>query len=163
MAVADLAFVGWFNEWRSFPVSVSSMEIPASLVKYRDVLNESRQRLLPVRGVSALDDECPPNLSRLWGIPSASAFGPLLNTRYLEVLGITEGGFLPVPWTFTSEFRGFDILAIKYLTVPHGDTRLTEYKSDSQPILRKWQISVKPTCTKTHAPCRAFGWLEKLA
>lgn len=137
VAVADLAFVGWFGEWRSFPVSVSSMETPSALTKYRDVLIESKQRLLPVRGVSGLDDECPPNLSRLWGIPSASAFGPLLNTRYLELLGITEGGFLPVPWTFTSEFRGFDILAIKYLTVPQGDTRLNDYKRDSQPIFRK--------------------------
>ena len=95
------------------------------------------QRLLPVRGVSGGDDEAPPNLSRLWGIPSASAFGPLLNTRYLEILGITEGGFLPVPWTFTSDFRGFDILAVKYLTVPRGDVRLNEYKMDGQPIFKK--------------------------
>ncbi len=137
VAIADLAFVGWFGEWRSMPLSVSSLEIPAPITKYRDLLLSTRQRLLPVRGVSGGDDEAPPNLSRLWGIPSASAFGPLLNTRYLEILGITEGGFLPVPWTFTSDFRGFDILAVKYLTVPRGDVRLNEYKMDGQPIFKK--------------------------
>lgn len=137
VAVADLAFVGWFGEWRSVPVSVSSVETPPPLSRYRDLLNASHQRLLPVRGVSGTDDECPPNLSRLWGIPSASVFGPLLNTRYIELLGITEGGFLPVPWTFTSDLRAFDILAIKYLTVPNGDARLKDYKNDSQPIFKK--------------------------
>lgn len=137
VAVADLAFVGLFNEWRSERVSVASMEIPAPLVKYRDILNESKQRLLPVRGVSGEDNECPPNLSRLWKVPSASAFGPLLNTRYLEVLGITEGGFMPVPWTFTSDFRGFDILAVKYLTVPRADKRLDDYRIDGRPIFVK--------------------------
>ncbi len=137
VAVADLAFVGWFNEWRTISVSTASMETPAPLVEYRKTLGETNQRLFPARGVSGSEDECPPNLSRLWGVPSASASGPLLNTRYLEVLGITEGGFLPVPWTFTSEFRGFDILAVKYLTLPHGDTRLNDYKESDQPIFKK--------------------------
>lgn len=137
VAVADLGFVGWFNEWHSEKVSVASMEIPASLLKYRDILDRSHQRLLPARGVSGDDEECPPNLSRLWKVPSASAFGPLLNTRYLEVLGMTEGGFLPVPWTFTSDFRGFDILAIRYLTVPKGDRRLEDYKVDDKPVFLK--------------------------
>jgi hypothetical protein len=137
VAVADLAYVGWFNEWRAVPVPVATTQIPASLSKYRDLLTLSNQRLLPSRGVSSSDDECPPNLSRLWKVPSASAFGPLLNTRYLEVLGITEGGFIPVPWTFTSDFRGFDILAVKFLTVPHGDNRLADYKADDKPIFKK--------------------------
>ncbi|MBX9948058.1 MAG: YfhO family protein [Candidatus Obscuribacterales bacterium] len=137
VAVADLAFVGWFNEWRSEKIPVASMSIPPGLSEYRDQLNENHQRLLPVRGVSAENEECPPNLSRLWKVPSASAFGPLLNTRYLEVLGITEGGFLPVPWTFTSDFRGFDILAIRYLVVPSGDKRLCDYHIDGKPIFVK--------------------------
>jgi len=137
VAVADVAFVGWFGEWRSMPVSVSSLRQSPPIASFAANVKESHQRLLPVRGVSGSDDEAPPNLSRIWGINSASAVGPLLNTRYLELLGMTEGGFLPVPWTFTSEFRGFDILAIKYLTVPYGDTRLNAYKLDEQPIYRK--------------------------
>lgn len=137
VAVADVAFVGWYGEWRSLPVTVASIEKPPAIAAFAEQLSRTHQRLLPVRGVSGGDDEAPPNLSRLWKIPSASGFGPLLNTRYLEVLGITEGGFLPVPWTFTSEFRGFDILAIKYLTVPFGDTRLDAFKIDGQPIFKK--------------------------
>lgn len=157
VAVADLAFVGWFNEWRSEKVTVASMSIPPPLVKYRDRLNESHQRLLPVRGVSGEDEECPPNLSRLWNVPSASAFGPLLNTRYLEVLGITEGGFLPVPWTFTSDFRGFDILAIRYLTVPAGDKRLNDYKVDGRPIfVRVAEIGKSDIFENTRAMPRAW-------
>lgn len=137
VAIADVAFVGWFGEWRSLPVTVSSIEKPPPIASYAEQLKGSRQRLLPVRGVSGGDDEAPPNLSRLWGMPSASGFGPLLNTRYLEVLGMTEGGFLPVPWTFTTEFRGFDVLAVKYLIVPYGDTRIDAYKVGGQSIYRK--------------------------
>lgn len=137
VVLADLGFVAWFGEWRFSPISVASMETPAHLVRYRDELKSTRQRLFPVRGVSGDDAEGRPNLSRLWDINSASAFGPLLNTRYLELLGITEGGFLPVPWTWTSECRSFDILAVKYLTVPHGDMRLTEYKVADSPIFKK--------------------------
>lgn len=137
VAIADVAFAGWFGEWRSMPVTVVSIEKPPPIISYAEQLNGTAQRFLPVRGVSGGDDEAPPNLSRLWGLPSASGFGPLLNTRYLEVLGITEGGFLPVPWTFTTEFRGFDILAVKYLTVPSGDTRFDAYKIDGRSVFKK--------------------------
>lgn len=137
VAVGDVGFVSWFSEWRTVKITMSDLAVPAHLVPYRESLALTHQRLFPVRGVSSLTGECPPNTSRLWQIPSASGFNPLVNKRYSELLGITEGGFLPEPWTFTSGYQGFDILAIKYLLVPHGDERLKSYNYDGRAVFRE--------------------------
>lgn len=137
IATGDVAYVSWFSEWRTTRITMSDLAMPPHLKPLRDQLAITHQRLFPVRGVSSLTGECPPNTSKLWQIPSASGFNPLVNKRYADLLGVTEGGFLPEPWSFTSGFQGFDVLAIKYLLVPSGDTRLVSYNYDGRAVFRK--------------------------
>jgi hypothetical protein len=135
--LADLCFNGWYCNWRTVEVPGDYLLPPAHVAEYKQLLEPLHQRILPVRGGSADKDELPPTISRLWGIPSASGYSPLMLKRYQDLLTMTEGGFLRVPWAFKSEDRSFDLLAIRYLFTASGDQRLLSYKDENGPIFQK--------------------------
>jgi hypothetical protein len=97
--------------------------MPSAIVEqYKQRLTERHQRLLPLRGVqetyqNSLAD-IPPKTSLLWGVPSASGYGPLILSRYQQLLAITELGAVPVSRLSPND-RSLDILAVRYvLTQP---------------------------------------------
>jgi Bacterial membrane protein YfhO len=114
--VLDLGSFGWFSDWRHSPPS-SYLDPPAELAPYQKELAASGQRLVPLRGVGQPRDLAVPNVTRLWDIPSASGFNPLMLKRYEDVSGINMVGQLN-PQSLAAENTILDLLAIRYLFVP---------------------------------------------
>jgi hypothetical protein len=127
ITICDLAFLGWYaqgGQWRLKSLTEAKLAAPASAQKYVPLAEQTFSRILTVRGGSATFDELPNNLCRLWQVPSASGYEPLMMSRYGNLLNISEGGFLIPPWQYTGEDRSFDILAIAFATSAPGDDRL---------------------------------------
>jgi len=116
LAIAlDLASFGGFAEWRDSP-GRAALELPPSLIPYRDELARSQQRLTPALAFAA-SAAAPPDLNLLWGIASTGGLGPLVLTRYAELLGVGPAGF--VSWdALRPENRALDVLASRYLLAP---------------------------------------------
>src|SRR5579875_2084118 len=93
----DLGSYGWFSFWRTESYSPDLLTVPAPLLPYREKLVTELQRCLPARGRSGGWLECPPTISRLWGVPSVSGHGPLITQRMHELMMMAEGGFVEQP------------------------------------------------------------------
>jgi len=130
---ADLAFQGWFCDWRAQVVAREYLTAPEHALSFSALLNANHQRLLPVRGASGTVDELPPCISRNWNLPSASGYSPIMLKRYSNLTTITKGGFLLPPWRFTAKDKTFDILSIKYLFTERGDRRLLALNGGKEP------------------------------
>src|SRR5947209_14271243 len=86
--VIDLASFGWFFSWHEFAPRKEILNAPASAAKYRELLDDSRQRMISIRGTLGTLDELPPNLSRVWVVANATGYGPPLPSRLLYLLSI---------------------------------------------------------------------------
>ncbi len=137
----DLATTGWYageSRWRLSSPAAASLQPVATVSSLAPLLEKNHQRILAVRGASGTPDEIPCNISRLWQVDSASGYEPLIFSRYSQLLNMTEGGFLRVPWNYTAADRCFDILAIRYATCAGGDERLLSLKdADGKAIWKK--------------------------
>ncbi len=105
------------SQWYSQSELISSFSAPEQTTKLREKLNNS-QRIFTLRGLEGLNNEYPPNLSRLWKVANASGYEPLMPLRYMQLLRISEGGFLQPPWRITGGNRAFDICSVRYLYAP---------------------------------------------
>jgi hypothetical protein len=127
LAIVDLALLGWYaqgGQWRLRSAEYNKIEAPLTAQKYVPLANQNYNRILAVRGGSGTLDELPNNLCRLWNVPSASGYEPLMLARYGNLLNISEGGFLFPSWQYSASDRSFDLLSIKYATTELGDARL---------------------------------------
>jgi len=113
----DLGSFGWFYEWRNNVYSKNILTPTVATKKYRKILNESKQRLLSTRGGVGNFDESPPNTSRLWSVPSASGYGPLILSRYSELLSMGAEGSVSGEWA-SSKNRSLDIMSVRYIVMP---------------------------------------------
>jgi hypothetical protein len=113
--VLDLGSFGWFYEWQSAAPNKNLLTPTVSTQRYKKALNLSQQRMLPLG--SGLVEEIPPNLSRLWGVPSASGYGPLIISRVSELLSITPAGEVQANWD-NKDNRSLDIMAVRYVFIP---------------------------------------------
>ena len=161
--LADLGFTSWYSfgaAWRIDAPPVSILTEPFSGQKYQKLADAHHNRLLTIRGGSASYDELKTNLDQIWNVPNASGYGPLMLSRYGELLNMTEGGFLIPPFHYQPEDRCFDILSIKYATAFTGDNRLEDIGGPSQSPWRKVDeigtasihenVRVMPRCWLTH-------------
>jgi len=114
--VLDLGSFGWFYEWQYGSVSPDQFRIPPPLVKYRECLARTGQRLLPLVA-NGPAETAPPNRSRLWQVPSALGYSPLVLTGYSRLLGIDYAGFTSYQ-CLGSGNRALDILATRYVLAP---------------------------------------------
>lgn len=115
----DLGSFGWFYEWQVAAASSNLLKPNISIQKYKLALNSTQQRLLPLG--SGRVEEIPPNLSRLWGVPSASGYGPMIISRVSELLSITSGGEVQENWN-NKDNRSLDIMSIRYVFMPKSLT-----------------------------------------
>jgi hypothetical protein len=113
----DLASFGWFYDWHYRAPYKNYLQMPAAAKTFRDELDTSHQRLLPVRGGTGRVNELPPNLSKLWGINSASGYGPFIITRLSRLLTMPPHGSVDESWRDPGNL-GLDLLAVRYLIVP---------------------------------------------
>lgn len=135
LVLADLSSYALQGQWRSSSPSAEVLRQPSTAEKYVPKALASHGRILTVRGRSASLDELKPNLCRLWNVPSASGYEPLILQRYKELLNMTEGGFLAVPWTYEQADRSFELMSIKYALTEKGDSRLEKLNN---PMAPKW-------------------------
>ncbi len=115
--LVDLASFGWFYEWHYSAPYKAYRHAPAPTETYRAALAATHQRLLPVRGGTGRVAELPPNLSKLWDVPSASGYGPFILTRVSRLLTMPPHGSLDASWREPAN-QSLDLMAVRYLLVP---------------------------------------------
>jgi hypothetical protein len=113
----DLASFGWFYEWRYRSPYAAYLSAPTAAGNYREQLDATGQRLLPIRGGTGRVSELPPNLSKLWGITSASGYGPLILARTSSFLTMPPHGSVDESWRDPAN-QGLDLMAVRYVLVP---------------------------------------------
>lgn len=116
--LCDLGSFTWFYEWHYAPPYRAYLAAPPASAPLRDELDRTRQRLLPARGGTGRAAELPPNLSKLWGFPSASGYGPFTLARLGRALSMPPHGSTDV-WRDDAN-RAVDLLAARYLLVPRA-------------------------------------------
>lgn len=116
--VLSLMSYGMEADWKHNIVTWSSMQAPVESAKLKETLQKEQTRIFTLKGLEGGEHEFLPNLSRLWGIPNASGYEPLVPWRYARLLHMAEGGFIQPPWLFTAENRAFDVASIKYVIAP---------------------------------------------
>src|SRR5207253_5493407 len=112
----DMGSFGWFYA-REQVAPADSMSPPASVARYRDALKAANQRMIPVDGVLAPKDAIPPNRSRLWDVPSATIYGPLILSRAKELLPMLPVGNLDPAWQAGGD-QSLNLMAIRYVFTP---------------------------------------------
>ena len=94
--------------------------------RYADMLRQTNQRSVLITGDPSSfrfnADFGSQTMSRLWGMPNISGYGPLLLTRYAKFAKISNLGTLDVQ-SFSPSNRALDLLAGKYIFVHNA--RLT--------------------------------------
>jgi Bacterial membrane protein YfhO len=140
----DLRYPGGFGWLGYHTMSANHRQylIPSTMVKrYQQQLIASSQRLLPIRGVmgtyegvgSGTLDDIPPNTSLLWGVPSASGYGPLILSRYQQLNQIDNFGAVPLSVVDSAD-RGLDLMSVKYLLVSEPKAPMTASSDPSKVV-----------------------------
>ena len=113
----DLASFGWFYAWHEFAPGKSVLTEPAIVSNYKESLNSSRQRMVSARGTLASIDELPPNLSRVWGVPNATGYGPLTLSTVTDLLSLLPDGSLAQNWRDRGN-QSLNLAAVRYVFLP---------------------------------------------
>ena len=176
--VIDLGSFGWFYEWQYAAPSQNLLTPTAATQKYKEILNTNQQRMLPIRGGVASLDEIPPNMSRLWGVPSASGYGPLILSRVSVLFPMGPAGDIwgaedPAKLLSKPSDRALDIMSIRYLFTPAKPSTTTEnqgvsWNSEDLPISLGSGCAIKyPNSVKFNVPAQqtatAIGIVSSLA
>lgn len=129
--VLDLATFGWFCYWRDqSPRQQEILVPPQSAERYKPILEASAQRLLPIRGALGSLDEIIPDISRLWGVPSASGYGPLLLRRVGEMATMNNGGVVERQSLDIND-QSLNLLAVRFITLGASQSEVASSISDS--------------------------------
>jgi len=118
VVVIDLCSFGWFYEWRYAALTQNDLKASPLDLHYRDLLNDSGQRVLPFRSAFGSVSIAPPTLSRLWSVPSASGYNALILSRTSQMLSMNELGELARPVGRAPSDSSLDVMAIRYTFLP---------------------------------------------
>jgi len=114
--VLDLASFAWFQYWRT-PVTPEQLRPPAGVEALRTVLDASHQRVFSVAGSETLGVGIPPNLSLVWGVPSAGGAVSLLLTAPGIFLQLLPQGTMAPSLLADGTDRSLDLAAIRYVVL----------------------------------------------
>src|SRR5260370_29111038 len=128
MLIVDLGSFGWFYEWRYVAPDKNQLNAPEAALRYTTTLDATHQRLMPYRGSRGSLAEMPPNLSRLWGVPSAGGYNLLVFSRVSNLLPMIDIIGPPLPCT-EPETNSLTAIASRYFFFPQNRT-LTESSSE---------------------------------
>ena len=123
--VIDLGSFGWFYEWRSASPDKNALNQPEFATRYKTLLDASHQRLMPYRSPRGTIAEMPPNLTRLWGVPSASGYNVLILSRISNLLPMIDAIGTPLPWS-EPDNKSLDLMAVRYFFLPHYESSKDE-------------------------------------
>lgn len=111
----------WLSQWYAHCPKLIEFSPPADAALLQEELRADHERIFTLKGLEASPAAFPPNLNRLWGVPSATGYEPLVPVRYRDLLDISEGGFLRPPWRIDQENRVFDICSVRYFLAPEAE------------------------------------------
>lgn len=97
VVLVDLVQFGQCSEWVRNAPDKSYFTPPDYVTQYQEDLDYAHNRLITLRGTVGERGELPPNVCRLWRIPNASGYEPLLSTRYADLAGVNEEGYYLEP------------------------------------------------------------------
>jgi hypothetical protein len=123
--VIDLGSFGWFYEWRYASPDKNALNPPEFATRYKSLLDASHQRLMPYRSPRGSIAEMPPNLTRLWRVPSASGYNVLILSRVSNLLPMIDAIGTPLPWS-EPDNRSLDLMAVRYLFLPRKESSKDE-------------------------------------
>ncbi|HEX8143163.1 MAG TPA: YfhO family protein [Pyrinomonadaceae bacterium] len=118
--VLDLGSFGWTYEWHFRPPNTNLLPSPIFADAYKTMLTTHHLRMYPALGALGPVTDIPPNLSRMWGIPSASGYGPLTLVRPSRLMSMGPAGSLGAPWRNTTD-QGLNLMSVRYLFVSQKD------------------------------------------
>jgi hypothetical protein len=116
MAV-ELGSFGWFADWRYVSPTESGMQPPAVTRNYAARLRETGGRWFSVQGSLGARDTAPPELSALWRMPALGKYGPLMPSRYRELMEIESNGIAFGKW-WDPRNRALDIAGARLVAFP---------------------------------------------
>jgi hypothetical protein len=116
-AIAELAPFSWYGEWRFDSRSAMEFDQPNLVRRHGAAIRNMHARWLPVRGDLSTLAEAPADLSLMWQLPSLSKYGPLLPTRYQELVNMEANGEFLGQW-WEPENRALDIAGGRFFAVP---------------------------------------------
>lgn len=140
----DMGSFGWFYA-RDYVAPKAVLNAPPFVERYRRALDTEHQRMLPVEGVPGPISTLPPMLSRLWGVPSAGTHGPLIVSRYSQLMSMSVVGNVDPAWQ-KGEEQSFNIMAIRYVFAPR--MQLTEEVQGVTWYARDALITVGSNCNR---------------
>ena len=124
-------FTCW-EDWQLLAPQIQRLEPSPKVQAYRDSLNSNHQRFLDADGVSH-DVWTPngifPNLTRLWGLPNAGGYSPLMLSRVSEMMQMSAAGVLFNKIPVTASEHQLDLMGVRYLLAPYPD--MTQQKERS--------------------------------
>ena len=116
--IIDLAIFGWSYDWRYAGIDKDALQPPEIATRYRNLLHDNHQRILPTRGTMAPRVEIPPNISRLWGVPNASGYNSLILSRFSKLLNMQDVGTITRPVWWDPNDQSLNLAAVRYLLMP---------------------------------------------
>lgn len=145
--LVDLFSFAWFYEWRYRSPYKNYLNPPAAASTYREQLDKTHERLLPIRGVNGRLSELPPNLSRLWRLPSASGHGPFILARTSSLLAMKPDGSVEDSWRNPAH-QALDLMAVRYLLVPPSEIEAPASTDERgvQWSARDFAVEIGPGC-----------------
>jgi membrane protein YfhO len=111
-----------------------------------DAVAPAHQRLLAAGGASR-DDTLPAGFARLWRIPTAGGYSPIMSARLAAMAGMGSPGDVH-PEVLASEDRSLDLLAVRDIIVHEN-----EYPADGAPL--DFAIG-RPDCSPPYERTAAF-------
>jgi hypothetical protein len=156
LLVAELGSSAWFAEWRYAAPENSDAIRPVALNKFDEALRVQGGRWMVAGRAPYRWDIMPADLSTFWGVPAVGKYGPLLSTRYSELMNLDVSGAFLDKWA-ALENRAMDLAGARYLAVPDVSSTATR---DSQGVphpVPDLQMAIG------RAPCADVPRTEQLA
>lgn len=118
----DLGSFAWFLSWHFDAPGKNVVHEPASSLRIKELLSDSNQRMLSIRGNLGTADELIPNISRLWNVPNATGYGPLLPSRVMYLLSMLPDGSIASTWK-NPEDQSLNLTSVRYVLLPRISPR----------------------------------------
>ena len=110
--IMDMGSFAYFMYWRS-PTNEALLQPPPATVMLKQELNRTHQRIFSVDGASP--GGIPPNLSLIWGIPSAGGYVQMLLTSPGIFLQLLPQGTISQSLLLSKSDRSLDLASIRYI------------------------------------------------
>jgi len=121
LVIIDLGSFGQFYEWKYDSPTATQLASNQTIEKYKNELTLTHQRMMPVNGATSDPEEIIPNISRFWGVPSASGYDPLILSRLSGFLNIgPAGNLINNQWAVKGN-QSLSLTAVRYLFIAKNE------------------------------------------